>query len=250
MGGALPTYIPFVSAAESESESDGEQDVFKAMLGSGVERKRAQAKGDELSESFELENGNGDESSDDDDVYDDDDEDAYRATSAIRSMARRKRRQSSSATDADKRRRTGVTSDVIATGVVPVRNEKLYCLCKQPYNAAKFYVACDECDDWFHGKCVNVTELEAEQIDVYVCDACTLKGHRRTRYKSDSEESESVTRGNDIISVHNSNATISTSNAATSNAVATETAYVIGAGDVVLDDSVLFGNGVISVNEP
>ncbi len=30
--------------------------------------------------------------------------------------------------------------------------QKLHCICKTPYDAKQFYVACDLCGQWFHGK--------------------------------------------------------------------------------------------------
>uniref|UniRef100_A0A4W5QUQ3 Bromodomain PHD finger transcription factor n=1 Tax=Hucho hucho TaxID=62062 RepID=A0A4W5QUQ3_9TELE len=49
---------------------------------------------------------------------------------------------------------------------------KLYCVCKTPYDEAKFYIGCDLCSNWFHGACVGVTEKEAKKMDDYVCNGC------------------------------------------------------------------------------
>ncbi|XP_059217057.1 nucleosome-remodeling factor subunit NURF301 isoform X2 [Stomoxys calcitrans] len=50
--------------------------------------------------------------------------------------------------------------------------QELYCLCKQPYDESQFYICCDKCQDWFHGRCVGIVQSEAEFIDEYVCPAC------------------------------------------------------------------------------
>uniref|UniRef100_A0A1A9ZBU0 Nucleosome-remodeling factor subunit NURF301 n=1 Tax=Glossina pallidipes TaxID=7398 RepID=A0A1A9ZBU0_GLOPL len=50
--------------------------------------------------------------------------------------------------------------------------QELYCLCRQPYDESQFYICCDKCQDWFHGRCVGIVQSEAEFIDEYVCPAC------------------------------------------------------------------------------
>ena len=37
-------------------------------------------------------------------------------------------------------------------------------------------IVCDACYEWFHGKCVGITELAGEGIDYYVYTECK---HRR-----------------------------------------------------------------------
>lgn len=56
--------------------------------------------------------------------------------------------------------------------VVEIEDSPLYCLCKQPYNEARFMIECDVCKDWFHGECVGVEEYQASEIDVYHCPKC------------------------------------------------------------------------------
>lgn len=51
-------------------------------------------------------------------------------------------------------------------------SEKLYCLCQQPYDNSQFYICCDSCQDWFHGRCVGILQSEADNIDEYVCPRC------------------------------------------------------------------------------
>jgi nucleosome-remodeling factor subunit BPTF len=36
----------------------------------------------------------------------------------------------------------------------------------------RFYICCDKCQDWFHGKCVGILQSEAEDIDEYICPNC------------------------------------------------------------------------------
>ena len=35
--------------------------------------------------------------------------------------------------------------------------ERLWCICKQPHNN-RFMICCDNCLDWYHGKCVGITK--------------------------------------------------------------------------------------------
>jgi hypothetical protein len=44
-------------------------------------------------------------------------------------------------------------------------------------------IACDICNEWFHGKCVEVTAVEARKIKQYACPNCTAIGHK-TLYKT------------------------------------------------------------------
>uniref|UniRef100_A0A1Q3FWI9 Putative nucleosome remodeling factor subunit n=1 Tax=Culex tarsalis TaxID=7177 RepID=A0A1Q3FWI9_CULTA len=52
--------------------------------------------------------------------------------------------------------------------------QELYCLCKQPYDESQFYICCDKCQDWFHGRCVGILQSEAEFIDEYICPNCQI----------------------------------------------------------------------------
>ncbi|XP_071501633.1 nucleosome-remodeling factor subunit BPTF-like [Diadema antillarum] len=51
-------------------------------------------------------------------------------------------------------------------------DEELYCLCRQPYDESQFYIGCDRCNDWFHGRCVGISQEEAESIENYICPKC------------------------------------------------------------------------------
>nr|TKW27709.1 hypothetical protein SEVIR_3G275100v2 [Setaria viridis] len=51
--------------------------------------------------------------------------------------------------------------------------------CGNHYRRNGFWICCDECDRWFHGKCVKVTAALAEHIGHYECPECCSdkKGH-------------------------------------------------------------------------
>lgn len=50
--------------------------------------------------------------------------------------------------------------------------QELYCLCRKPYDESQFYICCDKCQDWFHGRCVGILQSEADTIDEYICPNC------------------------------------------------------------------------------
>lgn len=59
-----------------------------------------------------------------------------------------------------------------------------YCLCRGP-DDHRWMIACDVCEDWFHGECVGVDKAIGEALIVrYVCPRCSDdKGINVTRYK-------------------------------------------------------------------
>ena len=52
-------------------------------------------------------------------------------------------------------------------------NQEIFCLCKQPYDETQFYIGCEGCPDWYHGRCVGILQSEAGQIDEYFCPRCS-----------------------------------------------------------------------------
>lgn len=50
---------------------------------------------------------------------------------------------------------------------------ELFCLCQTPYDETQFYIGCDSCDNWFHGRCVRIAEGDAAALDKWLCPNCT-----------------------------------------------------------------------------
>lgn len=51
--------------------------------------------------------------------------------------------------------------------------EKLYCICKQPWEEGQEMVACESCPDWFHPDCLGSTmEVSIYKLDFIACDLC------------------------------------------------------------------------------
>ncbi|XP_044497162.1 PHD finger protein ALFIN-LIKE 4-like [Mangifera indica] len=56
--------------------------------------------------------------------------------------------------------------------------ETLCGACGENYASDEFWICCDICEIWFHGKCVKITPARAEHIKQYKCPSCSNK---RTR---------------------------------------------------------------------
>ncbi|RWV80087.1 hypothetical protein GW17_00058691 [Ensete ventricosum] len=50
--------------------------------------------------------------------------------------------------------------------------------CGDNYANDEFWICCDVCEKWYHGKCVKITPARAEHIKQYKCPGCSTK---RTR---------------------------------------------------------------------
>ncbi|OJJ85485.1 putative PHD transcription factor [Aspergillus glaucus CBS 516.65] len=62
-------------------------------------------------------------------------------------------------------------------------DDGVFCICRRGDNHT-WMIGCDgECDDWFHGKCVNIDRRDADLIDKYICPNCHEKGKGRTSWK-------------------------------------------------------------------
>nr|ATU47229.1 alfin 1-like protein [Atriplex hortensis] len=50
--------------------------------------------------------------------------------------------------------------------------------CGDNYASDEFWICCDVCEKWFHGKCVRITPAKAEHIKQYKCPGCSSKRAR------------------------------------------------------------------------
>lgn len=58
-----------------------------------------------------------------------------------------------------------------------------FCICRGPDDHT-WMIACDGgCDDWFHGRCVEMDEKDGKLIDKYICPNCTSAGRGHTLWK-------------------------------------------------------------------
>lgn len=58
-------------------------------------------------------------------------------------------------------------------------SETLCGTCGGNYNGDEFWIGCDICERWFHGKCVKITPAKAESIKQYKCPNCSSKKIRQ-----------------------------------------------------------------------
>ncbi|KAJ0182434.1 hypothetical protein K1T71_001803 [Dendrolimus kikuchii] len=70
---------------------------------------------------------------------------------------------------------------------------RLWCICKQPHNN-RFMICCDSCEDWFHGKCVNITKAMGQQMEEqgieWRCPNCIKK--TKTQLKNSSTPKQTL----------------------------------------------------------
>nr|POE51102.1 phd finger protein alfin-like 1 [Quercus suber] len=57
-------------------------------------------------------------------------------------------------------------------------SETLCGSCGGNYSADEFWIGCDICERWYHGKCVKITPAKAETIKQYKCPTCSTKKGR------------------------------------------------------------------------
>lgn len=64
-----------------------------------------------------------------------------------------------------------------------------FCICRGPDDHT-WMIACDGgCDDWFHGRCVNMDEKDGKLIDKYICTRTTPSGRGpKTKLTSHSKQ--------------------------------------------------------------
>ncbi|KAL1298342.1 hypothetical protein HN51_042717 [Arachis hypogaea] len=51
--------------------------------------------------------------------------------------------------------------------------------CGESTGTDEFWICCDICEKWFHGKCVKITPARAEHMKQYKCPSCS--GNKRAR---------------------------------------------------------------------
>ncbi|XP_005312013.1 CXXC-type zinc finger protein 1 isoform X4 [Chrysemys picta bellii] len=62
-------------------------------------------------------------------------------------------------------------------------NAPVYCICRKP-DINCFMIGCDNCNEWFHGNCINITEKMAKAIREWYCLQCRDKNpHLEIRYR-------------------------------------------------------------------
>ena len=60
--------------------------------------------------------------------------------------------------------------------------ETLHCICKTFYDHTKFYLKCDLCLNWFHGKCVGINAKKAKNMTDFLCPNCKENSSKNELY--------------------------------------------------------------------
>ena len=81
--------------------------------------------------------------------------------------------RSESAAAADQKAPTAAVRDTGAAGGSDEESEeRLFCLCQQPYSPEQAMVSCDACGEWWHLRCVGISQAHARSAKVYHCPFC------------------------------------------------------------------------------
>ncbi|CAH1978378.1 unnamed protein product [Acanthoscelides obtectus] len=65
-----------------------------------------------------------------------------------------------------------------------------YCICRSS-DSSRFMIACDACEEWYHGDCIRISEKEAKNIKQYYCIRCKEEDPTLvTRWKTKKERQE------------------------------------------------------------
>ncbi|XP_038706357.1 chromatin remodeling protein SHL-like isoform X3 [Tripterygium wilfordii] len=54
-----------------------------------------------------------------------------------------------------------------------------YCKCEMPYNPDDLMVQCEDCSDWFHPACIEMTVEEAKRLDHFFCEICSSEHQKK-----------------------------------------------------------------------
>ena len=47
--------------------------------------------------------------------------------------------------------------------------KSLHVFCSyQPYDETQFYICCEQCEDWFHGRCVGIMQVICAIVYIYI----------------------------------------------------------------------------------
>ncbi|XP_047312137.1 chromatin remodeling protein EBS-like [Impatiens glandulifera] len=71
-----------------------------------------------------------------------------------------------------------------ATGAFIPDRVAVYCKCEMPYNPDNLMVQCEECKDWYHPTCVNMTADQAKLLDEFYCAGCSSTAEDSNTYPS------------------------------------------------------------------
>ncbi|KAG8899364.1 hypothetical protein FRB99_006764, partial [Tulasnella sp. 403] len=79
----------------------------------------------------------------------------------------------------------------VDTGADP--DEKTWCSCKGKDDGSPM-IKCEGCDNWYHFRCISLSQSDADEIAVYVCTTCEASSGKKTTMKWEltDEEKEAI----------------------------------------------------------
>lgn len=67
-----------------------------------------------------------------------------------------------------------------------------YCICRSS-DSSRFMIACDACEEWYHGDCINISEKEAKLIRQFFCVRCAEEDPTLvTRWRTKRDDAPSL----------------------------------------------------------
>ena len=59
----------------------------------------------------------------------------------------------------------------------PPAKTEVFCVCKKPWDDGSFMVQCNQCEEWFHPKCIGVKEesIDRDEEVMWFCPPCLVK---------------------------------------------------------------------------
>lgn len=97
---------------------------------------------------------------------------------------------SSSFTMSSSKKRSPPVSQPYTVPIYPV--VRLYCICRMPCSDSDFMIACDMCDEWFHGPCVLLTPAQAGNMLSFQCPQCKRNQNKKREANKKTECSNKV----------------------------------------------------------
>ncbi|PWZ01454.1 hypothetical protein BCV70DRAFT_230662 [Testicularia cyperi] len=65
----------------------------------------------------------------------------------------------------------------------------VYCVCRGKDDGS-FMISCEQCEQWFHTRCIGITQKAAKKLDEYVCQSCTESAETTVSAEAAEEEEE------------------------------------------------------------
>jgi hypothetical protein len=78
----------------------------------------------------------------------------------------------------------------------------IYCICRKE-DDGKFMIQCDDCQEWYHGKCVGIAAAQGRNIEKYHCPTCAgipwdAVKNRRAHHSDDSAKDSQGSESEDV----------------------------------------------------